>query len=152
MKLRALVVDDSRIMRQMIMESLKQTGLGEFDFLESGDGGDAMSKFDDKIDIVFLDWNMPNLNGIEFARHIRSMRWARHVPVVMITSESGVGSQQTAYDEARITTYVTKPFTVDAIRKKLMPIFQEMSQRKQAAAPAQGKASGGFFSKLIKGD
>jgi two-component system chemotaxis response regulator CheY len=154
MKLRALVVDDSRIMRNMVMNTLRQTQLADFVFTEAADGGDAMSKFDPKlIDIVFLDWNMPNLNGIEFARHARSLRWARHIPVVMITSESATGRQEKAYEEARITCYITKPFTPDTMRYKLVPVIAALVKTlDEATNQPESKSSGGFFSKLVRGE
>jgi two-component system, chemotaxis family, chemotaxis protein CheY len=158
MKLRALVIDDSRVMRNMVMDSLCKTGIADFEFTEAADGGEAISKFDpDRIDIPFVDWNMPGLNGLEFARHVRSLRWARHVPLIMITSESAEGKKQDAYDKARITCYITKPFTVETMRRALVPIVYEMFHKHDheakpapTAAPA-ARPGGGFFSKLIKG-
>lgn len=154
--LRAMVIDDSRVMRNMVMQTLQQAELAAFDFDEAGSGSEAIGKFDsDKIDIIFVDWNMPGMNGIEFAREVRAMGWAHHIPIVMITSESGREKQQSAYDKARITCYVTKPFTVDEIREKVGPVIEELfKKRSKPAAPAPKPApapakSGGFFSKLL---
>ncbi len=160
MKLRALVIDDSRIMRNMVMESLRKTNLAEFEFTEAGDGSEALDRFDpDLVDVVFADWNMPQLNGIEFARHVRSMRSASHIPVIMITSESASGKQAAAYEEARITCYITKPFTVDEMKNKLTPIIQDLANKQSqkekatpkpaAVQPAATKPAGGFFGKLL---
>lgn len=156
--LKALVIDDSRVMRNMVMKSLEQTGLAQFEFFEAGNGSEAMDKLDaEKIDIIFVDWNMPGMNGIEFARHVRQTHWISHIPVIMITSESGEGKQQNAYDQARITCYITKPFTVDDMKRKVAPVIQKLeSTAKPAAAPstpAQATAKpqgGGFFTKLMK--
>ena len=64
-----LVVDDSRIMRTLVMQSLTKTKLAEFTFVEAEDGADALAKFDPaKIDIVFADWNMLNMTGVEFVK------------------------------------------------------------------------------------
>lgn len=153
MKLKALVVDDSRIMRNMVMETLRKTGLAEFEFVEAADGGDAIGKFDpDVIDIAFVDWNMPNLDGIEFARHARSMRRIKAVPVIMVTSESAASKKQAAFDEARITHYITKPFTVEMVKGIVGPILREMGEKNQSASQPAAKPTGGFFSKLVKGD
>jgi two-component system, chemotaxis family, chemotaxis protein CheY len=156
--LRALVIDDSRVMRGMVMESLKKTELAEFEFTQAGSGREALEVFKpEETDIIFCDWNMPEMNGIEFARQVRSMSWASHIPVVMVTSESGDGRQQDAFNEARITCYITKPFTVEEIIEKLTPVLAEMKRKQEkAAAPAKpaaapAKAAGGFFSKLIGG-
>lgn len=154
-QLRALIVDDSRIMRSMVMKSLQETNLAEFEFVEADGGQEAMEKFDpDVIDIIFVDWNMPGMNGIEFARQVRSMSWAHHVPVIMITSESGEGKQQDAFDKARITCYITKPFTVEEMHEKVEPLIEKVRNHKEeskavAPPPPAATSGGGFFSKLL---
>ena len=153
--IRTLVVDDSRIMRNIVMEALRSSGLAEFEFTEAGSGSEAMDLFDaDKIDMIFVDWNMPGMNGIEFARFVRSSKWANHIPLVMVTSETGDAKQQDAYDKARISCYVTKPFTAEELADKIFNLVQDVKKRKSGAAkPAQPaaapKQSGGFFSKLL---
>jgi two-component system chemotaxis response regulator CheY len=155
--IRTLVVDDSRIMRNIVMESLRKSALGEFEFTEAGSGSEAMEIFDaDKIDMIFVDWNMPGMNGIEFARFIRSSQWANHIPIVMVTSETGDAKQKDAYDKARISCYITKPFTVDEIREKIYLIVADVLKRKSqqaaktaGASPAVAPKTGGFFSKLL---
>lgn len=156
LKLRTLVIDDSRIMRNMVKDHLQKTELADFEFTEAGDGSEAIDIFDpDNIDIVFVDWNMPKMNGIEFARHVRSLGYANHVPVIMITSESAEGRQESAYEAARITCYITKPFTLEQVKEKIAPVIEKLAQRQQVAtakAPVPvtpPKASGGFFSKLM---
>lgn len=164
-KLNALVVDDSRVMRNMVMQALNQTGLAQFEFTEAGNGSEGMDKLDsESIDIIFCDWNMPGMNGIEFARHVRQTQWFSHIPLIMITSESGEGKQQNAYDQARITCYVTKPFTSEDIKKKIAPVIADLQKKlasapktaapagaaAKPAAPAAKPAAGGFFNKLMK--
>ena len=158
LKLRALVVDDSRVMRGMVMQTLQQTEIAEFQFSEASSGNEALDKFDaEETDIIFCDWNMPGMNGIEFARQIRSMHWASHIPVVMITSESADGKQQDAFNQARITCYITKPFTTDEISEKLLPVIDGIVKKKESTKPAAvanavpPKPSGGFFTKLMGG-
>lgn len=91
-------------MRNIVMEALRNSGLAEFEFTEASSGSEAMDLFDaDLIDMIFVDWNMPGMNGIEFARFVRSSKWANHVPIVMVTSETGDAKQQDAYDKARIS-------------------------------------------------
>lgn len=152
--LSALVIDDSRVMRNMVMQTLNQAELANFEFVEAGSGAEALGKFDaETIDIIFVDWNMPEMNGIEFARHVRSTGWASHIPVVMITSEAGDSKQQAAFDQARITCYITKPFTADEIREKVAPVIAKIqdkkNQAKSVAAQPVKQAGGGFFSKLL---
>lgn len=162
-QLKAMVIDDSRVMRNMVIKSLQETNLAEFEITEAGNGSEALDKFDaGNVDIIFADWNMPGMNGIEFAKQVRSMSWARHIPVIMITSESGEGKQQDAFNQARITCYITKPFTVEEMRAKLQPVIEKLREKfdttpastpappaPKPPAPPPPASGGGFFSKLL---
>ncbi len=140
MQINALVVDDSGIMRKMVMRTLAESRLAQFIFTEAEDGLDALKKFDPKkTEMAFVDWNMPNMNGIDFVRKIRA-NMKRHVPIVMITTEGTMAKVEEALDEAGVDSYIVKPFTAEVVRKKLEPLFAKLSQK--------SKKSKGFFSKL----
>ena len=142
MDINALVVDDSGVMRKMVMRNLIESRVARFTFTEAKDGADALEKLDPKhTDIVFLDWNMPNVSGIEVVRKIRATV-KRHVPIVMITTEGTMGKVEEALDDAGADGYIVKPFTAEVVRKKLEPVMAKLAQ-------AQEK-SGGFFGKLAK--
>lgn len=157
-RLNALVIDDSKVMRGMVKNALTQTELAEFEFTEAGSGREALDDFDAEVtDIVFVDWNMPDMNGIEFARIVRSMSWASHIPIIMITSETGEDKQKDAFEKARISCYITKPFTADEIKEQIEPIIDKIdggtgSGESSGSTPppkAEQKSSGGFFSNLL---
>jgi len=140
MNINALVVDDSGIMRKLVMRSLKEAELASFIFTEAKDGMEGLEKFDpDKTDMMFVDWNMPNMNGIDFIKKVREAQ-KRYVPAVMITTESTMEKVEEALNEAGVDTFIVKPFTVDVLKSKLEPLFDKI-----AAAQQNG---GGFFSKL----
>jgi two-component system chemotaxis response regulator CheY len=144
MKLRALVIDDSRVMRNMVMESLRRTQLADFEFTEAEDGADAVTKFNPKsTDIVFVDWNMPKMSGIEFVRKIRNTHKNCDVPIIMVTSEKTMGKVEEALDHAGANAYIAKPFTIEYMQKKISPIVNELEAKGGAK---QGK---GFFGKLM---
>ena len=146
MDIHALVVDDSGIMRKMVMRSLSQSGLANFTFTEACDGADALEKFDpETISMMFVDWNMPNMPGIDLIRAVRSAEVDDHVPIVMITTESTMDKIEEALDQAGVDSFIVKPFTVDVLRKKLTPLFEKIT------AEIEGKSKGGgFFGKLAK--
>lgn len=105
-----LIVDDSELMRtiveQVIRENLKEAA-ERVGFFHAANGKDAMDIFqENKIDLVFLDWNMPVLDGVEFVREIRLD--GNKVPIVMITSvtDSEKILQAAA---AGVNSYVEKP-------------------------------------------
>ena len=140
MDVNALVVDDSGIMRKLVMRSLEEAGLAEFKFEQAKDGVDALEKFDpDGTDVCFVDWNMPNMSGIDFVRQVRADQ-KQHVTIVMVTTESTMGKIEEALEDAGVDGYVVKPFTADVLKRKLSPLFEKL---------AVGKKKGGFFSKLL---
>ena len=148
MKLTALVVDDSKIMRKMVMQALTGSQLAEFEFEEAEDGSDALGKFNVKnTHIIFADWNMPKMSGIEFACKVRAMKNTEHIPFIMVTSEKTMGKMEEALNKAGANAYICKPFTADDLRRKLIRVIDEVATYR--AAPP--KPSGGFFSKLISG-
>jgi two-component system chemotaxis response regulator CheY len=131
--LKTLVVDDSRIMRMMVMKGLREAALGEFDFVEAEDGAQALEKFNaGGIDIAFVDWNMPNMTGIDF---VLAVRRAGHedVPLVMVTSERTMSKMEKALDEAGANAYICKPFTAEELRQKLEKVIEQAEERKSSA-------------------
>src|SRR5262245_61975861 len=137
--LRALVIDDSRVMRNMVMKALQAARLGQFEFVEAEDGADALAKFDPaQIDICFVDWNMPTMTGIEFVKKARSRGDAFHIPMVMVTSEQTIAKIDEALTAVGADSYVCKPFTPEAFQLKLQGIINKVLAAKQ---PAQ---AGGF--------
>lgn len=140
MDIHALVVDDSGIMRKMVMRSLTQANLAQFTFTEAEDGLDALEKFgQNEVGIMFVDWNMPNMSGIDFIKKVRGIE-KTHTPTVMVTTESTMGKVEEALDQAGVDTFIVKPFTPEVLQKKLEPLFEKLTEA--------GKSGGGFFGKL----
>ena len=147
MKLRALIVEDCARMRKMLMRILPLTGVAEFQFTEAEDGLEALAKFDPKkIDIVFADWMMPRLTGIDFVRKVRASGMADHIPIVMVTGENTMGNVQDALDGAGADLYITKPYTVDELREKLKKVMDRLAaERHEHPAPERP----GFFRQVL---
>ena len=143
--LRALVIDDSRVMRQMVMSALRRAELATFEFSEAEDGADALAKFaPSEVDICFVDWNMPNLTGIEFVQQARAKGNAGHIPMVMVSSEQALAKIEEALSKAGADSYICKPFTPDSMRVKLQRVIEKALKNK-----AQPEKQGGFFSKMF---
>jgi len=142
LKVRALVIDDSQVMRGIVMRSLKNSGIADFDFTEAGDGAEGLNKFSPgNTDIIFVDWNMPVMTGIEFVRRMRDNPKGTQVPIVMVTSEKTMGKMEDALDKAHANAYICKPFTIDDLKRQVGPLLKGIG-----GAPAK---QGGFFSKLM---
>lgn len=122
-----LIVDDSELMRtiveQVITDNLKATAK-QVSFSHAANGKDAMDIFEkQEIDLIFLDWNMPVLDGVEFVREIR--RDGNRVPIVMITSvtDSEKILQAAA---AGVNSYVEKPIRGPALWDQIGSFFKNV--------------------------
>ncbi len=117
---KVLLVDDSAVMRKIIQRNIKETGMIVDEFIEAGDGNQALDKVnaDGDLDLILLDWNMPNMSGIEFVKTLRSLNLAKRIPVVMVTTE-GSEAKVTEAKESGADGYLTKPFTADQLRDTL---------------------------------
>ena len=115
--MRALVVDDSGTIRMILRHALKRLG---FDVLEASSGLEALHRLREMEmpDLVMVDWNMPEMDGLEFVRAVRSDRAYDGLPLVMVTTNNE-REQVSAALEAGASEYIIKPFTNDVIREKL---------------------------------
>ena len=117
--MKILVVDDSMIMRNIIKNILAEKNLGDAEILEAPDGKIAFDILDhNKIDLLFVDWNMPQLNGLELVKILRMMDKYRNLPIVMVTAEAAKYNVMEAIKEG-VTDYVVKPVTGMMILKKI---------------------------------
>ena len=115
-----LIVDDSATMRKIITRVLRQANLEVETILEAGNGIEGLEKIvsDPDIQMILSDINMPEMNGIDFVKAVRTKHDKSAMPVVMITTEGGEAMVETAI-AAGANAYVTKPFTPDSIREAL---------------------------------
>ncbi len=112
-----LVVDDSATMRRIVVNSLQRIGYSEC--VEAGDGREALDRFDDSVNFVITDWNMPNMSGTELARALRERADSgRTVPILMVTARSVKEDILTAM-EAGVNNYIVKPFTPPVLKEKI---------------------------------
>ncbi len=115
--MRALVIDDSRATRSIIREILKGFG---FDVVEAADGRQALDRLREvgRVDLALVDWNMPVMNGLEFVRAVRAESTYDAMPLMMVTTESGMSNMVLALANGA-NEYVMKPFTRDVLREKI---------------------------------
>jgi len=118
-----LIVDDSVSMRQMAQIVLKQNG---YEIVQAQDGKEALSTFNEEIDVVVTDLNMPNLDGIELIKSIRGGSVNTRVPIIMLTTESEETKKQEG-KKAGATAWLTKPFNKDALLKVLHKVTGDVS-------------------------
>ncbi len=116
-----MVVDDSPSVRQMMAFTLENAG---YEVVEAEDGKDALDKLSGlQVNMIVTDLNMPNVNGIELIRSVRSKSEHKYIPILVLTTESHDSRKQESR-EAGATGWITKPFNPEqliGVIKKVMP-------------------------------
>ena len=115
-----LIVDDSKAMRMIVTRVLRQAGYDGSVFREAADGAEGLAAVkESRPDWVLSDWNMPEMNGIEFLRALRAE--GIDVPFGFVTSESTPEMREVA-TTAGASFLVAKPFTADAFQEALAAV------------------------------
>ena len=122
-KIRALIVDDSSVMRKIVERSLRQAGVDLDKVLEAGNGAEALQVLrENPVDLVLCDINMPVMDGLEFVRQMATLENGKSVPVVMITTE-GSESHVVEALSSGARGYIRKPFTPDQVKEHVVPLL-----------------------------
>ena len=116
-----LIIDDSGSFRQVVKMALQKAA---YEVVEAIDGQDACAKLDGrKINLIVCDVNMPRMDGLTFARHVRNHPVHKFTPIIMLTTESQESKKEEG-KAAGVRAWITKPFQpsqlVDAV-KRLCP-------------------------------
>ena len=115
-----LAVDDSASMRQMVSFTLKGAG---YTVVEAVDGVEALNKAKgQKFDCVVTDVNMPNKDGITLIKDLRALPAYKFIPMLMLTTESGMDKKQ-AGKAAGATGWIVKPFNPDQLLKTIKKVL-----------------------------
>ncbi len=115
--LRVLAVDNNLTMRRIIVNTLRRIGYS--DVVEASNGKDALAKLKvEKIDFVVTDWNMPEMDGLEFVTTLRSIAEYKDLSVLMVTVRSAKDDVVEAL-KAGVNSYIVKPFTANTLKQKI---------------------------------
>ncbi len=113
--MKILLVDDSRTIRNIQKNVLAQ--LGHTEIMEAGDGVEALNLLKQETpDLMLIDWNMPNMDGITLVRKIRETD--KKIPLMMCTTEAQKDRVIEAI-KAGVNNYVVKPFNVESLAEKI---------------------------------
>ena len=119
--MKILVVDDSRVMRQIVCRTLRQAGFVDLHIVEAENGVHACDVIAaESPDLVLSDWNMPEMTGIELLAHLRNN--GQQVPFGFVTSE-GTQEMRDRASAAGAMFLVAKPFTADMFKDALAPVL-----------------------------
>jgi two-component system, chemotaxis family, chemotaxis protein CheY len=122
-RIRALIVDDSSVMRKIVERSLRQAGIELEKVVEAANGAEALAALQSNVvDLILCDINMPVMDGLEFVRQVATVETAKGVPIVMITTE-GSESHVLQALSAGARGYIRKPFTPDQVKEHVLPLL-----------------------------
>lgn len=119
MAVRVLIVDDSAVMRAFIRRIIVLSGMEGAEFLEAGEGGEALSILREHwVDVVLTDINMPAMDGEQFVRRLAADDLLKSVPVVIVSTD-GTDSRIRQMCSLGACGYVRKPFMPETLRLEL---------------------------------
>jgi two-component system, chemotaxis family, chemotaxis protein CheY len=122
-KIRALIVDDSSVMRKIVERSLRQAGIELDKVVEAGNGAEALTALrKEAVDLILCDINMPVMDGLEFVKSLGTVENAKGVPVVMITTKGSENYVVQALS-AGARGYIRKPFTPEQVKEHVLPVI-----------------------------
>jgi two-component system chemotaxis response regulator CheY len=126
-KMKILVVDDFSTMRRIVKNVLKQIGFENLE--EAEDGVQALAKLKSgSYGFVVTDWNMPNMDGLEFFKAARKEPNLKDIPFLMVTAEAEKDKVISAI-QAGVNNYIVKPFTAEIFKEKMDRIFEKLEKK-----------------------
>lgn len=121
--LRALIIDDSPVMRKIVERCLRLAGVQLSEAKEASNGTEGLAILTKTpVDLVICDLNMPVMDGVEFVRRVKHIENAKNVPVVIISREGGESQVVNALS-AGARGYIRKPFTPDQVKEHILPLL-----------------------------
>ena len=122
--LSVLVVDDEGSVTRLVRMMLTDLGVAQvFTAKDGREALDFLGDFDDMIDVIICDWNMPRVSGLNLLQQIRTVD--PDVPFLMLTGRADTDSVKAARDVG-VTGYVLKPFSAEQLQAKLLTVAQEL--------------------------
>src|SRR3982751_3450540 len=119
--MKILIADDSRVMRQIVVRTLRQAGFGDHDLVEAANGREELDMVTaEKPDLILSDWNMPEMNGLELLRQLRAS--GNDVKFGFVTSESTPQMKDQAA-AAGALFFIVKPFSAERFDEVFSPIL-----------------------------
>lgn len=122
-EIKILTIDDSGIMRKIIKGHLAKIGYSNV--IEASDGKEGLKKLsEEKIDLILCDWNMPEMNGLQFVQRVREEKNYGNIRIIMLTTVTTQDEVLTAL-KAGANSYITKPFKPENLKEKIEEVFKD---------------------------
>lgn len=127
MAINILVVDDSAVMRSMIKKTIHNSGVEVGEIYEAANGQEGLAVLDEHwLDILFIDVNMPVMDGMEMLSHVREKSETRDIPILIVSTESN--QERIDIIQKKKAGFVHKPFTAEILRERILEalgVFQD---------------------------
>lgn len=121
MAFNVLVVDDSAVMRQMVVRTLRMSGVPLGTVFEAGNGEAGLFVLQDEwVDLLLLDINMPVMNGEEMLRRVRANPDTEQLPVIVVSTEGSEARLQALQELG--ASIVRKPFAPETLRDTILRV------------------------------
>jgi two-component system, chemotaxis family, chemotaxis protein CheY len=140
-RMRFLIIDDSVTMRRIIANILVRLGYPHV--VHAANGREALERIGtEPVDVVITDWYMPEMNGLDFVKILRTTPATSHIPIVIVTANAASDDIQHAL-ELGVKGYILKPFTVDTMKDKIDALMAQIepSEAQPVEAPPPAGAA-----------
>lgn len=118
MAINILIVDDSEVMRNMITKTIFQSGINIGEIHQAGDGVEGLKMLQENwIDLLFIDVNMPVMDGMEMLSRVREHPETKDLPILIVSTESNENRIKTFSEKN--AGFVHKPFTPEVLKNKI---------------------------------
>ena len=131
--MKILVVDDSSTTRRLITGLLFNIGFSDVHQAADGRQGLAKLKSASNFDLLVTDWNMPEMNGLELVKAVRSDPELKDIRILMVTAEATRDAVMAAA-KAGINGYITKPFNAATLKDKIGKIFPNSDIKEEGSS------------------
>ena len=113
-----LVIDDSLLIRRLISSAASVLSVECVGVSDGAKALEMLGAHPDDFSLVCLDWNMPNMGGLDLAKAVRAHPAGKHVPILMVTARSMREDIITALS-SDVNSYIVKPFTPAILKEKI---------------------------------
>lgn len=126
MAINILIVDDSSVMRKMISKTIKISGIGIDTIFEAENGKEGLELLNQHwIDVLFIDVNMPIMDGMEMLDHVRNRPDTKDLPILIVSTESN--EKRIREIDQKKAGFVHKPFTPEVLREKIEEVLNPVA-------------------------
>ncbi len=135
MQKQILIVDDEPAIRDMVAFALRKA---EYEPVHAGDTREAQAAIVSRVpDLILLDWMLPGMSGVEFARRLRKEGLTREVPIIMLTAR-GEENDRVSGLEAGVDDYVVKPFSARELLARIKAVMRRSRADEEDGSVALG--------------